>query len=99
MPKSEIEVAEDRLKAAFARRTEVQNPVQAAYHQVAVDYAKKLLSAARCPPGAESLSDYEALKAYGFSPAKAAEIELDVKRGDVLAKQTLLMVREAQSKS
>lgn len=30
----------------------------------------------------DTSSDYEALKAYGFSPAKAAEIVLDAKRGD-----------------
>jgi len=28
---------------------------------------------------------YEALKAYGFSPAKAAEIQLDARRGDAIA--------------
>lgn len=39
------------------------------------------------------MSNYEALKRYGFSPAKAAEIALDVKRGDWYAKQILLLAK------
>jgi hypothetical protein len=39
------------------------------------------------------MSDYEALKSFGFSPAKAAEILLDVKRGDTLAFMWLQLAR------
>lgn len=39
------------------------------------------------------VSDYEALKAYGHSPAKAAEIVLDAKRGDFFSKQYLAFVK------
>lgn len=35
------------------------------------------------------MNDYEALKAYGFSPAKAGEILLDMQRGDIYAKVAL----------
>jgi len=36
-----------------------------------------------------SQTDYAALIAYGFSPAKAGEILLDVKRGDWFAARVL----------
>lgn len=39
------------------------------------------------------MSDYEALKRYGFSPAKAAEIALDARRGDWYAKQFLRLAK------
>jgi len=42
------------------------------------------------------MTDYEALKADGFSAAKAAEIVLDAKRGDSYAK---LFLRLAVSKA
>ena len=35
------------------------------------------------------MTPYDALKAYGHSPAKAAEIALDAKRGDTYALQWL----------
>ena len=41
------------------------------------------------------MTDYEALKAYGFSPAKAGEILLDVKRGDQYAKAALAIARNS----
>lgn len=44
------------------------------------------------------MSDYQALKAYGFSPAKAAEIELDANRGDAHAKAFLDLARAAALK-
>ena len=43
------------------------------------------------------MTDYEALKAYGFSPAKAGEILLDVKRGDGYAARFLAMAKEKQT--
>lgn len=39
------------------------------------------------------MSDYEALKKFGFSPAKAAEILLDVKRCDTVAFMWLQLAR------
>jgi hypothetical protein len=42
------------------------------------------------------MTDYELLKRFGFSPAKAAEILLDVKRGDTLAFMWLSLARSAQ---
>jgi hypothetical protein len=39
------------------------------------------------------MSDYEALKRYGHSPAKAAEIALDAKRGDKRALAWLEVAR------
>jgi hypothetical protein len=41
------------------------------------------------------MTDYEALKRYGHSPAKAAEIVLDAKRGDPHALAWLTVVRPA----
>ncbi len=41
------------------------------------------------------MSDYEALKAHGHSPAKAAEIALDAKRGDRCAIAWIAAVRGA----
>lgn len=41
------------------------------------------------------LSDYAALKAYGHSPAKAAEIVLDAKRGDFFSRGWIAVVRKA----
>ena len=38
------------------------------------------------------MSDYEALKAYGFSPVTAAQIVLDAKRGDHYAQAALAAV-------
>lgn len=40
-------------------------------------------------------SDYAALKAYGHSPAKAAEIILDAKRGDKACERWIALVRKA----
>lgn len=40
------------------------------------------------------MSDYEALKAYGHSPAKAAEIVLDAKRGDFFSRGWIKVVRQ-----
>lgn len=40
------------------------------------------------------MTDYELLKAYGFSPAKAAEIEIDARRGDKYAKAFIDMARQ-----
>lgn len=37
-------------------------------------------------------SDYEALIAYGHSPAKAAEIVMDKERGDKMAREWILFV-------
>lgn len=39
------------------------------------------------------MSDYEVLKAAGHTPAKAAEIALDAKRGDNFAKRWIEMSR------
>lgn len=39
------------------------------------------------------MTDYEALKRYGHSPTKAAEIILDAKRGDTYALAWLTVVR------
>lgn len=39
------------------------------------------------------MSDYEALKAYGHTPAKAAEIVLDAQRGDLWAIGWIKVVR------
>jgi hypothetical protein len=39
--------------------------------------------------------DYAALKAYGHSPAKAAEIVLDAKRGDFFSRGWIKVVRQA----
>lgn len=39
------------------------------------------------------MSDYDLLKAFGFSPAKAAEIVLDAKRGDAYAASWIATVR------
>lgn len=39
------------------------------------------------------MSDYECLKAYGHSPAKAAEIALDAERGDRYAIQWIAAAR------
>jgi hypothetical protein len=41
------------------------------------------------------MSDYEVLKAYGFSPAKAGEIVLDCTRGDVYAQAVLSIARKS----
>jgi hypothetical protein len=41
-------------------------------------------------------SDYEALKAYGHSPAKASEIVLDAKRGDFFSRGWIAVVRRAE---
>jgi hypothetical protein len=40
-------------------------------------------------------SDYDALKAYGHSPAKAAEIVLDASRGNERAANWIAIVRQA----
>ena len=42
------------------------------------------------------MSNYEVLKLYGFSPAKALEICLDVERGDGYAKSFLILARASQ---
>lgn len=44
------------------------------------------------------MTDYEVLKAAGHSPAKAAEIELDAKRGDKYAVRWLAECRRQQEK-
>jgi hypothetical protein len=44
------------------------------------------------------MTDYDKLKKYGFSAAKAAEIELDAKRGVVLARWVLYHVRSIFAK-
>lgn len=44
------------------------------------------------------MADYEVLKAAGHSPAKAAEIELDAKRGDEIAKKWIAECRRQQEK-
>jgi hypothetical protein len=44
-----------------------------------------------------AVSDYEALKAHGHSPAKAAEIILDAKRGDLFSRKWIEFVRKARS--
>ena len=41
------------------------------------------------------MSDYEALKVYGHSPAIAATIVLDAKRGDEFCIGWIAMVRDA----
>jgi len=41
------------------------------------------------------MTDYEALKAYGFSPAKAAEIVLDARRGSRYAQTVLKLALAA----
>lgn len=41
------------------------------------------------------VSDYNALKVYGHSPAKAAEIVLDAKRGDFFSERWVAFVRKA----
>lgn len=41
------------------------------------------------------MTDYQILKAYGFSPAKAAEISLDAERGVRHAKWWLRLARNA----
>jgi hypothetical protein len=46
-----------------------------------------------------SPNDYEALKAFGHSPAKAAEIILDAKRGDFFSRGWITIVREALAKA
>jgi hypothetical protein len=43
------------------------------------------------------MTDYEILKHYGHSPAKAAEIALDAKRGDKHALAWLEAVRSSKS--
>jgi hypothetical protein len=43
----------------------------------------------------EKVTDYEALKAFGFSPMKAAEIALDAKRGDTYAASWLALARKS----
>lgn len=40
------------------------------------------------------MSDYEILKAMGHTPAKAAEIALDAKRGDEYAVQWVTAARQ-----
>lgn len=40
------------------------------------------------------MTDYDALKAHGHAPAKAAEIILDAKRGDEYSADWIKMVRE-----
>ena len=40
------------------------------------------------------MSDYEALKRHGFSPAKAAKIVLDAKRGMKIAQIVIHVARE-----
>ncbi|MDB5848250.1 MAG: hypothetical protein JWP29_2002 [Rhodoferax sp.] len=42
------------------------------------------------------MTDYEALKAYGHSPAKAVEIALDAKRSDKQATAWLAVARIAR---
>jgi hypothetical protein len=42
------------------------------------------------------MSDYEALKVAGHTPAKAAEIALDAKRGDQHALAWIAALREAR---
>jgi hypothetical protein len=39
------------------------------------------------------MTDYEALKAYGFSPVKAAEIVLDASRCDAYALTVVAIAR------
>jgi hypothetical protein len=46
--------------------------------------------------GQATVSDYDALKAYGHSPAKAAEIVLDAKRGDFFSRGWIAVVRQAR---
>lgn len=41
------------------------------------------------------MCDYEALKAHGHSPAKAAEIALDAKRGDDFCRRWIAIARKA----
>lgn len=41
--------------------------------------------------------DYEMLKSFGFSPAKASEVLLDVKRGDTTAFMWLQVARAAHA--
>jgi hypothetical protein len=41
-------------------------------------------------------SDYEALKSFGHSPVKAAEIVLDAKRGNEYARRWIALVREQE---
>lgn len=40
------------------------------------------------------MNDYEALKAYGHSAAKAAEIILDANRGDFFSQRYLAFIRQ-----
>lgn len=40
------------------------------------------------------MSDYDALKTEGHSPAKAAEILLDAKRGDPWANKWIILIRD-----
>lgn len=40
-------------------------------------------------------TDYEALKAYGHSPSKAAEIVLDASRGDDFCRRYIAMVQHS----
>lgn len=40
------------------------------------------------------VTDYAILKAYGFSPAKAAEVVIDANRGDEHAKRFVELARE-----
>ena len=42
------------------------------------------------------MSDYEILKAYGHSPAKAAEIVLDAKRGDAWAIRWIAWIHKSR---
>jgi hypothetical protein len=44
---------------------------------------------------AELQSNYAALKAYGHSPAKAAEIILDAKRGDFFCERYVAFVHKS----
>lgn len=44
------------------------------------------------------MSNYEALKKYGFSPAKALEIDLNAKRGDCYAKAFISLALRAAEK-
>lgn len=45
------------------------------------------------------LSDYELLKRFGHDPVKAAEILLDVKRGDKHATEWLRIARTFEERS